>query len=236
MKITFQHPSCSDCQVRIKSVFCELPDNELENMSIEKSCMSYKKGQYIFSEGNNPSGLFCVNAGIIKTYKTGNDGKEQILRLVREGDILGYRSLISGERYNASAVAMEDSVICSIPKKTFFEILESNSSVSNKILKLLSGDLKSAENFITSLAQKNVRERVAETIIMLKEFYGTGEDGQTINNKISREDFANITGTATESTIRELSDLRKEKVIEFAGKEIKILNMDKLMHIANLMD
>lgn len=204
-------------------------------MSSEKSCSIYKKGQIIFNEGNKPGGVFCVNKGKIKIYQTGEEGKEQILRLVKEGDILGYRSLISGEAYSATASVMEEAIVCFIPKRTFFDFLQTNSDLSSSMMQLLSHDLKEAETRLTGLAQKPVRERMAESLLMLSEFYGTDKEG-AINAVISREDIANIVGTATETTIRILSDFKNEKLIELTGKKIKIINQHGLIKTAHVFD
>jgi CRP-like cAMP-binding protein len=232
----FEVPSCETCSSRINSIFCSLPKNELEELSIEKACNLYQRGQNVFYEGGYPNGLYCVNKGKLKVFQVGNEGKEQIIRLVKEGEVLGYRSLLSGERYRATATVMEDAVICFIPRNIFFELLQKDSALSMKVMKLLSGELKNAINKITGLAQKPVRERLAESLLILKEYFGLEKDGATINIMLSREEMANIVGTATETTIRLLSDLKKEKVIELDGKKIKITNPDKLIKIANLTD
>lgn len=231
-----QHPSCESCHSRIKSVFCDLNEDELRELSFHKTCNIYPKGQIIFWEGNNPQGLFCVNEGVVKTSKIGVDGKEQILRMVKEGDILGYRSLITGEPSTVSAVALEDTKVCQIPKENFFKLLQTNSDISLKLMKLLAKELDTAEITISSLAQKQVRERVAETLLMLKEFYGTEEDGKTIKSSMSRYDIASIAGTARETATRLLSEFKNDRVIDFNTKRILILDPKKLISIANLTD
>jgi CRP/FNR family transcriptional regulator len=236
MKPFFETPHCESCNSRLSNVFCNLSDDQLKGLDVEKACNFYKKGQLIFFEGNKPQGLFCISQGKVKVFQTGIDGKEQILRLAKEGNILGYRALISGGSYSASAMAMEDSSVCMVPKRTFFELVQANSELSTRLMQLLSHDLKEAEHRITELAQKPVRERMAETILMLKEFYGLEGDNKTINATISRDDIANITGTATETGIRVLSDFRNEKIVDLKGKKIRILNMNKLLKAANVYD
>jgi CRP-like cAMP-binding protein len=236
MNVKLESPSCASCLSRLNNVFSTLTDDQLANLSVEKSCNFYKKGQLVFFEGNRPTGLYCVNKGKVKIYQIGIEGKEQIIRLAKDGDILGYRSLISGELYTASASVIEDATICFIPKKTFFDLLQSNSELSTRMMKLLSNDLKSAEKRITALAQKPVRERLAETIIMLKEFYGVDKENSAIKANLSREDIANIVGTATETAIRVLSEFKNEKIIELKGKKIHIINSEALMRAANIYD
>jgi len=149
---------------------------------------------------------------------------------------LGYRSLLSQDRYNGSAVALEDSGVCFIPKDLFMGILQKDGVLSMEIMKLLSDDLRKAELSITHLAQKSVRERLSEALLFIKETYGFEDDKQTINLRLSREELANLVGTATETVIRLLSELKADQVISLDGKKIKILNLKELVEIANLND
>jgi len=235
LKNFFETPSCEACASRLNNVFCTLSDNQVNELALDKSCNIYKKGQLIFYEGNRPTGLYCVNQGKVKIFQTGEEGKEQILRLAKEGDLLGYRSLISGEPYSASGAVMEDAVVCYVPRKTFFELMQKNSELSTRMMQLLSHDLKEAEARITGLAQKPVRERMAETILMLREFYGTDND-EIIKASVSREDIAGIVGTSTETCIRVIAEFKHEKLIELAGKRIKVANLNGLIKAAHVFD
>lgn len=200
-----------------------------------KICSSYKKGETIFKQGAYAAGVYCINAGKIKLSMMGDEGKEQIIRMAKPGDIIGYKALLSGEKYNATAIAIEDTNICFIPKEIFLVILQKDASLSFEMMKVLSNELKRAEEKITHLAQKQVRERMAETILFLKETYGLDKDDH-VNIQLSREEIANLVGTATETAIRLLSEFNKEHIIELSGKKIKILNHPKLVKTANLYD
>ncbi len=235
MKAT-KNIECENCEARYKSIFCDLKSEHLAVINEHKGCNIYKKGQTIFSEGFFPQGLFCINAGKIKISQASNNGREQIVRLTKEGDILSYRALLSGEKYSASAVALEDCNVCLIPKEIFFKVIESESSLSMQIMKLLSHDLGKAEHKMTDLAQKPVRERMAEALLFLKETYGTESDGKTLSITLSREEIANVVGTATETAIRLLSEFKADGVIELQAKKIKIINSEKLIKTANIHD
>lgn len=227
-------PGCDSCEGRSQSIFCCLTEDELKKLSVNKNHNLYKKGQVIFFEGNHPNGLFCIYSGKVKVHKMGDDGKEQIVRLAKKGDILGYRALLSNEPYFASATAIEDTTVCYLSKSSYLNILLNNPQLSLETIKLLSSDLKYAEEMIISMAQKPVRERIAETLLMLKEYYGIDESSNTINAVLTREDIGNLAGTTTETSIRVLSDLNKENVIDLMGKKIKILDQKKLVKIAHL--
>lgn len=220
--------------VKDKSIFCHLQMDELITIDEHKSCIPYKKGQIIFNEGNYPLGVYCINKGKVKLAHAGQDGKEQIVKLAKEGDVLGYRSMLSSERYNASAIALEDTHICFISKEVFFSLLRKNPTLSLEIIRMLALELRLTENRLTDIAQKPVRERMAEALLFLKETYGFEKDNATISVVLSREDIANLVGTATETAIRLLSEFKHDKIVVFVGKKIKILDMDKLVKTANI--
>ena len=229
-------PECQHCQARFKSVFCDLNEADLNELNLSKGCNTFKKGQIIFNEGGFPHGIFCVNSGKIKITQSGDEGKEQIVRFAKDGDILGYRTILSGDKYSSSATAIDDSSICFIPKNTFFNLIGKNANLSMEIMKLLSHDLKMAEHKITDLAQKPVRERMAEALLFLKETYGYENDNATINVILSREEIANMVGTTRETATRLLSEFKDDSIVALIGKKIKILNHQKLVKTANVFD
>ena len=147
---------------------------------------------------------------------------------------MGYRALIADEPLVATAVCMEESSACFIPKKVFLEILDENPTVSKQLLKSLSHDLGVVEERVQSLAQKSVRERLAETLLFLQAtFKASGHSEEVIAITLPREDIANIVGTATETVIRLLSEFKSDKLIELEGKKIRILNkagLEKISH------
>lgn len=226
-------PHCKECEVRGECLFSTLESCHLDKVSDAKNINFYKKGSVIFHENNYPLGLYGIYKGKAKLYKTSEMGKEHILKLAKEGDTLGYRALISSEKYEVSAMALEDCYVCFIPKNLFLETLKISPKLTDNVMNLLTGDLRVAEEKIADLAQKTVKERVAETIISLKNFYGLDKDEKTINVTLSREDLANLVGTATETLIRSLSEFKKNKIIELKGKKIIIQNLKLLSSIAN---
>jgi CRP-like cAMP-binding protein len=230
----FEHIDCANCDKRHSSIFCNTNHSVLSGISDSKSCSIFKKGQALFHEGGHAFGVFCVNNGKIKLSISGEEGKEQIVRLAKGGDVLGYRSVLASQRYGATAVALEDSNVCFIPKDEFITALKGDGNLSFETMKLLSHQLKEAEIKITHLAQKPVRERLAESLIFLKETFGFEADGATIGVQLSREEIANLIGTATETVIRLLSELNKDGVIELVGKKIKVLNLKELEATANM--
>jgi CRP-like cAMP-binding protein len=228
-----ESPSCQSCVSRENSMFCSMAHPDLGKLSDSKSFTSYRKGQSVFTEGSQPFGLFCIYSGKVKVHKLGDDGKEQIVRFAKPGNVLGYRALMSGDNYNATATALEETYVCCFPKSVYFEVLKSNASLSFLIIKQLAEDLRGAEKMIISMAQKHVRERIADALLMLSNCYGLSVTDSTINAILTREEISDIAGTSTETTIRVLSDLKKEKIINFVGKKIRVLNQQALQQSAN---
>lgn len=226
---------CETCGARHKSIFCNVSDDEVKIIDESKNCNFYEKGQIIFHEGNRINGVYCINKGKVKLFQIGNEGKEQIIRFAKEGDIIGYRALLSEEPLSASASALEEVSVCFIPKSTLLKLLADNPKFNFKMLKLLSHELGEAARIITELAQKPVRERLAETLLILRDTFDTDQN-QVIQVKLSREEIANIVGTATESVIRLLSEFKKDKLIELEGRNIKLTNIPKLTRVANVYE
>lgn len=226
--------SCLHCKSRVHTIFKGSNIEEEEELNRVKSCSLYKKGQYIFTENAYPLGLYCINQGKVKLATMGNNGKEQILRLSKDGDILGYRSLLSEERYHCSAIAMEDCSICFVPKDLLFKMLHENSKISIELLKLLASNLRQAEEQIISMAQKNVRERVAEALLFFKATYGLDSESNALNINFNREEIADFVGTSTESAIRLLAEFNNDGIIKLEGKKIIIVDLKKLIKTADL--
>lgn len=227
----FTQPYCETCTTKYSCLLNTCSRHELEEISSFKSYNVYKKGQVIFREGSLPLGIYCLNAGMVKITKIGSHGKEQILRISRVGDLLGYRSLIGETRYKATAVALEDTSICLIPKAEFLDLLKSNADFHNAIIKSLCALIESAENKVTDIAYKPVRGRIAEALILLNKSF---EDRGQIT--LTREDLAGFVGTVKETAIRIISEFKHDKLIEIHKRSIRIINPEGLMRISSLYD
>ena len=222
---------CEQCIVRQFSSLKSLNKEELLKIADCKTSYTIKKGEPIFEEGEITKGVFCVKEGICKLSKLSANGKDQIVKLVKSGELLGQRSMISDEPANLSAVALEDMEVCFIPKSEIMGFFNENNQFSMNVMKSICGDLKDADDHMVSMAQKSVKQRLAETLLYLEESFGKNEDG-SLHIQLSREELAGIIGTATESCIRLLSEFNKNGMIDLVGKKITILNKSKLKRLA----
>jgi len=222
---------CEQCIVRQFSSLKALNKEELLRMADCKTSYTIKKGEHIFEEGEITKGVFCIKEGVCKLSKLSANGKDQIVKLVKPGELLGQRSMISDEPTNLSAVALEDMEVCFIPKTDVMGFFNNNNGFSMNVMKTICGDLKDADDHMVNMAQKNVKERLAETLLYLEDSFGKNEDG-SLHIQLSRDELAGIIGTATESCIRLLSEMNKNGLIELTGKKITILDKIKLKRMA----
>ncbi len=227
---------CETCPTQGKGIFCELKSQELHDVSEHKVENSYKKGQTLFVQGNPPYGMYCISKGNIKVTQIGEDGKESIVRIATEGDVLGHRSIFTDQYYNATATAIEESHVCFIDKKYILKLVQEQPSVATNLISKLGRDLGAAEHRISSFYQKNVRERLAELLLLLRESHGEKmlDNRIRLNIKLTREEMASIIGTASETLIRFMSELKQEGFIEQEGKTIYIIDEKGLIDFANI--
>ncbi len=219
-------------QYDMKTLFEEMGKESVwEEFSSGRFTNVYKKKQIIYSEGNHPSNLFFVNKGKVKLYKSNDDGKDLTIGLYGEGDYFGYMSLLKHSVYRETAEAMEESEVAMIPRTEFESLIGENPLIMKKFIQLLAGNIAEKENQLLGLAYNSLRKRVADALLLLREKFGNGQSPFSIH--ISREDLANIAGTATESLIRTLSDFKGEKLIDIRDGHIVLINEKKLENLFN---
>ena len=221
---------CEKCVIRdMNSLNCASAD-ELKDISRKKTTLHFQKGEVIFSEGSTMRGIYCLHHGKCKLTKLAPNGKEQIVRFIRKGELVGHRSIISNSVAHLTVTALEDMDVCFIPKQEIMEVFRNNPDFSLNMTKSLAEDLDEANAAIANMAQKNVRERLAESLLFFEKIFGVDKEGY-ISVTLTREEIANAIGTATESTIRLLSEFKKEGYISLSGKRIRIEDKVKLQHL-----
>ncbi|MFP4488601.1 MAG: Crp/Fnr family transcriptional regulator [Bacteroidales bacterium] len=226
-------PFCNNCPVNNNAVFRHLSKDEIDIINFEKEFRQYKRGSVLYTENSRISGFYCINKGIIKVFKTGIDGKEQIIRFAKPGDIIAYRSVLSNEPACTSAKVIEDARVCFIPAHILTDFVNKNPLFSMEVMKLTCHELGEANAYITDIAQKTVRERLAEILLILIDDFGLDSDNY-LQISLTREELANIVGTATESVIRLLSEFKSDNVIQLSGRKIKIIDQKALKKISNI--
>ena len=224
-----QNP-CENCLIRELKSLKVLTKDEIKIISESKITKTIKKGEVIFAEGEKLNGVFCVRNGATKLSKMSDNGKDQIVKITSRGEVLGQRSVITDEITNLSATALCNMEACYIPKQIIQNCLSNNVEFTKATLYHMANELKLADDVIVNMAQKNVKQRVAEALKYLEDNFGIDNEG-FIAMTLTREDIASIVGTAKEACIRTLSTLKKEKMISTDGKRIKIEDKKALYNL-----
>ena len=219
---------------KIASVFRDLPEDDLELLMANSIEQIYQKGEIIFRENSFPTGIFFVKHGMVKKYKTDIDGREQIIYVAKEGDLIGYHALLAEDRYPDSASPLENSRIVFIPKEDFLNALQRSDVLTKRLLKSLSHEFAVLINSISVFTQKTVRERLALQLIILSERYKNDKmPDMPVEINMSRTDLASLVGTARENVVRLLSELKQQDIIVIRGRKIILYNITRLIRIAN---
>lgn len=225
MKEVFENP---------KSIFSSLTPEEKEDLQNHINLSYYKKNEFIFKEGEKPSGFLFLFDGKVIIYKEGVGGREQIIRMTKPLGLIGYRALIAEELHIGSAIALEDSTVGAISPDYLHTKLLKNPNFSLRIIQKLARELGFSNMRTVTLTQKHIRGRLAESLLLLKEKYGWENDGATLKVYLSREDIANLSNMTTSNAIRTLSTFAGEKVIAIDGRKIRILDIHRLEKISKL--
>jgi len=225
MKEVFENP---------KSIFSSLTPEEKEDLQNHINLSYYKKNEFIFKEGEKPSGFLFLFDGKVIIYKEGVGGREQIIRMTKPLGLIGYRALIAEELHIGSAIALEDSTVGAISPEYLHTKLLKNPNFSLRIIQKLARELGFSNMRTVTLTQKHIRGRLAESLLLLKEKYGWENDGATLKVYLSREDIANLSNMTTSNAIRTLSTFAGEKVIAIDGRKIRILDFHRLEKISKL--
>lgn len=225
---------CKQCIEDKLSVFNVLTKRQKELLLEHHSCISYKKGEIIYREGDKPNGLLCLAEGKAKIFKEGVGSRDQIIRMAKPVGFIGYRALFADDNYTSSAEALEDCTVCVIEREIIFKVLRANADLAMSIIRFMARELGFANTRTVTLSQKHIRGRLAESLLFLREMYGTERNNKTLKVRLPREDLANLSNMTTSNAIRTLSQFSNEKVISVKGRKITILQLSQLEKISEL--
>jgi len=207
-------------------------DEQLWNKAIEQ-CAIYKSGEVVYEQDTNMKHAYFVNKGLLKIYRIGSKGEQQIVRLIKEGDLFGFHSLLGDEPEVTACESLTDSEVCLIPGEAFMKTISQNKELADLLIKKTCDELKSSYNSLVELSQRTVRGRLANLLIKLQDLFNTSTD-EAIPLVISRLDMARWIGTSKESVSRLITEFKNDGVIRFDRRELIITNKEKLERIIML--
>lgn len=201
----------------------------LVDLKMDKKTKLYRKKHDVYRAGEHPTHLYLIHQGKVKTVRINEDGKELITGVYADGDFFGYEALLEKNSYQDSAETLEDTEVISIPHEEFDKIIFGHVDVARKFIEILSKKVNEKEEKLLGLAYHSVRQRTAASLLDLCKKFNV-EAGEPLLS-VSREDLANMVGTATESVIRVISDFREEGIVETKPGKITVLDLPKLEQI-----
>ena len=204
----------------------------LERISTQKNQNFYKKDDYIFREGNTMLGIHFIQKGGVKVVTPNINGREQVVRLASDGNILGHR-VLGNDKYYFNAIALMDTNVCFIETSVFRDTCMSSSDFAYNLILFYALELRRTELRVKYHAQMNIREKVAESFVYLNEVFGTDPSTKKLNVELDRQEIADVAGTTPEQVSRQLSDFEDEKLILRKKREIQILNVKGLKNIVS---
>jgi CRP-like cAMP-binding protein len=203
----------------------------LKDIGRDRKERKFAKKDVLFHDGDELRQVPYLLKGKVRTFKINNDGKEFVTGLHGPGEFIGYMGLLENGRAMETAEAMEDCEVSMIPREDLLALLYRDRDVSIRFIKMLARDMKQKEQHLLELAYASVRQRVAQALLRVHQRFAK-DDGNDLGVRISREDLASIVGTATESLIRCLTDLKEEGLVDTQGRDIRILDKARLEKVA----
>ncbi len=220
--------SCPDCRVLSSTLFRSFSDEQAKNFSCIFCPARYRRNQILFFEGGAAHHIFALNVGLVKLVKSLENGKERITRILFPGDFFGLEAL-DEENYPLTAVVLEDSEICSVPREQFFTFLRSNPDISLDMIRLLMREIAEVRTQMTNMSFKDARMRVATFVLSL---ISIDEDrranSSSLTLPVSSQEIAEILELSPETVSRTWNALRQEGVIEKRGRRLVIHDLHAL--------
>lgn len=224
---------CETCPLRPSGLFRRLPVDPLRLLDTARVSHVLAAGQVLFDEGTPPLAVHCIRTGLVKVTKLGPGGEEQIIRVLRPPNVVGYRAVLAGESYGATAQALEETTVCTIPAQTFLALIRGSSDFALDVLAMVARELRLSEDALIDLRRKSVRQRLAGVLLVLSEARPTEPPRQHPHLvRLARRDLARLIGTSPESVSRELHRLEAENSIQCSRTEIRLRNLPALRRAA----
>ena len=220
--------NCLNCPNKSKC-FSHLSEDELLKFNKYRTEISYKKGETIIKQGTFVTNILFIKSGMAKIYIEGNQ-KNLIVKLAKEGELIGLTSLFNVEFHNFTVVAMEEpTTICLIEKKQFQAMVFENSNFAVEVIKDLDFNITKILKKLYCLTNKQLQSRIAEILLELSTDVYQNDNFELT---LSRKDLSEMTSMAMENVVRILKDFKKKEIIELEGKHIKILDKQKLIDLS----
>lgn len=210
------------------NIFADMTDVEMRRLAERTTMRTYARGSVISQPSDPPDTIYLIKEGRVKLCRYSASGREQILSLLERGDIFGERSLV-GASAEAHCEAFEDTLICVLRRRDFEDLIRSKPELALRVMKVLAGRLRQAEEAIENLAFRDVPGRLAANLVRLAEAYGEPHgEGRRLALRLTHQDLAGMIGATRETVTTVLNRFRDEGLITMDGRQIVIADPDRL--------
>lgn len=220
------HTHCFLCE------YC-LPDWQ-EAVMHHAEIRHFKRGQEIFREGEPVMGVYFLHAGHVKVHKRWGSDKDLIVKIARQGDVIGHRGMGKTQHYPVAATALDNVSACFIPTSFLQTTLRVNNELTYQLMLYYANELQEAEQGMRNLVHMDVKGRISAMLLKIEELFGTDAEGY-INMVLSRQDMASLAGTIYETLFKVLNELHKEGIVQVVGKQIAIKNQTALEALCRVL-
>jgi len=223
---------CTRCLNGGYGFFCALPRAQRDRLEYARMERRYARGEVVFREGDPAHAMYCIQRGAVKLYKLGQSGEEVVIRLLGVGEIMGYRPMFAKDPFAATAVALEDSVICTIPRAAALATLRESPDLALRLLEKLAVELRVSEEQMMQRSLESVPQRTARFLLWLHENSAAKNGVIPFGSILRREDMAMAIGTTPETFSRTLHELERRQIIGLARRAIHIRHRESLERLA----
>lgn len=223
--------TCVRCPSRAGGVFCRLSRKELRTLDRVKASNTYVRGQVVFYEENAPLGAYCVFSGQVKLFRLGQGGRTRVVRIAGPGEFIGLEAILTRQSYQATAEALEDSVLCFVDKETLLQMMERSAALGAELAKRLGRDLIRAEVKLHDMTDRPAEARLASLLLDFHRTYQSLGRKGAFSMRLPRSMLAEAVGVATETAIRLLGELERRRFIDVRGSRVAVLKPEALRRL-----
>jgi len=225
---------CTNCTARTLAAICPGGSKSLDRLAGEGVTHVFRRGQYIFHAGTPAQSMHVIRSGRVKIVGSCRNGEELVLRLLGCGEIIGYRPVLAGERYNASAEVIEETSVCIFPAAAVREALRADPRLALELLAKLARELRLSEELMMELVHRPVRQRAARMLLgLMDQSQPDGTAGVITGRDLQRKDMARMIGTTPETLSRVLRDFARRGLIALTRDTLRVRDTSQLRRVAD---
>lgn len=219
----------AEALLRQVPLFRDLTDEEMEGLCRIMVQRAYRKKAIVFTEGSNKEAVFFIQKGLVKTYKTDENGHQNIVSILKAGDMFPHTGLFHTNPYPATAETIIPAILLAMPIKPFEQLLTTTPGIAVKLLRVMSEKIGELQGKLQELTGHDVQDRGQSFLLKLAQDIGKAKNGKVcIEIPMTHQDIANAIGSTRETVNRLFNQLRKDEIVEMSRSGFIIHDLEAL--------